>query len=128
MFTVATAAGALNVAAYCAYQGLPLPLLLVCEDNGIGISVRTPAGWIESASTGRPGVKYFSADGADLEQAYEAASAAAGPEVYQSPNVDRVIAAWPHEPAPERIAALTQRRNQRLAALAAHKAAQNDKS
>ncbi len=49
-----TAAGALNTAAYCAYQGLPLPLLLVCEDNGLGISVRTPAGWIESASS-RPG-------------------------------------------------------------------------
>ena len=58
----------------------------------------------------------------------ELASAAAGPEVYQSPNVDRVIAAWPHQPAPERIAALTQRRNDRLAALAAHKAKQNDKS
>ena len=54
----------------------------------------------------------------------ELAAAAAGPEVYQSPNVDRVIAAWPHQPTPERIAALTQRRNQRLAALAAHKAAQ----
>ena len=53
----------------------------------------------------------------------ELASAAAGPEVYQSPNVDRVIAAWPHQPSPERIAALTQRRNERLAALAAHKAA-----
>ncbi len=52
------------------------------------------------------------------------ASTAAGPEVYQSPNVDRVIAAWPHQPAPERIAALTQRRNERLAALSAHKAAQ----
>ena len=51
----------------------------------------------------------------------ELAASAAGPEVYQSPNVDRVIAAWPHQPAPERIAALTQRRNQRLAALAAHK-------
>ena len=58
----------------------------------------------------------------------DCASAAAGPEVYQSPNVDRVIAAWPHQPAPERIAALTQRRNDRLAALAAHKAKQNDKS
>src|ERR1700682_767156 len=58
----------------------------------------------------------------------ELASAAAGPEVYQSPNVDRVIAAWPHQPAPERIAALTQRRNDRLAALAAHKGKQNDKS
>ena len=54
----------------------------------------------------------------------ELALAAAGPEVYQSPNVDRVIAAWPHQPTPERVAALTQRRNERLAALAAHKAAQ----
>src|SRR5580693_8407326 len=51
----------------------------------------------------------------------ELASSAAGPEVYESPNVDRVIAAWPHQPSPERIAALTQRRNERLAALAAHK-------
>jgi 2-oxoisovalerate dehydrogenase E1 component len=72
-----TATGALNSAAYCAYQGLPLPLLFVCEDNGIGISVRTPAGWIESAVTGYPRIKYFSADGADLEQTYEVASAAA---------------------------------------------------
>ncbi|XIA67044.1 3-hydroxyacyl-CoA dehydrogenase [Bradyrhizobium sp. TZ2] len=56
----------------------------------------------------------------------ELASSAAGSEVYQSPNVDRVIAAWPHQPSPERIAALTQRRNERLAALAAHKATQTD--
>jgi 3-hydroxyacyl-CoA dehydrogenase len=56
----------------------------------------------------------------------ELAASAAGPEVYQSPNVDRVIAAWPHAPTPERIAGLTERRNQRLAALAAHKASQND--
>jgi L-gulonate 3-dehydrogenase len=58
----------------------------------------------------------------------ELAAAAAGPEVYQSPNVDRVIAAWPHQPEPERIAALTQRRNAWLASLAAHKAAQNNKT
>jgi L-gulonate 3-dehydrogenase len=57
----------------------------------------------------------------------ELASAAAGPEVYQSPNVDRVIAAWPHRPTSERLAALTQRRNDRLAALAAHKARPHDK-
>jgi L-gulonate 3-dehydrogenase len=57
----------------------------------------------------------------------ELASASAGPEVYQSPNVERVMAAWPHRPTPERIAALTQRRNERLAALAAHKVAQNDR-
>jgi len=58
----------------------------------------------------------------------ELASAAAGPGVYESPNVDRVIAAWPRQPTPERIADLTLRRNERLAALAAHKAAQKDKS
>jgi L-gulonate 3-dehydrogenase len=56
----------------------------------------------------------------------ELATSAAGPEVYQSPNVDRVIAAWPHQASPERIAKLTQRRNQRLAALAAHKRTQKD--
>jgi 3-hydroxyacyl-CoA dehydrogenase len=54
----------------------------------------------------------------------ELAASAAGPEVYQSPNVDRVIAAWPHQPSTDRIAALTRRRNERLAALAAHKAGQ----
>jgi L-gulonate 3-dehydrogenase len=54
----------------------------------------------------------------------ELASRAAGPEVYQSPNVDRVIAAWPHQRTAERIAGLTARRNERLAALAAHKARQ----
>ena len=57
----------------------------------------------------------------------ELAASAAGPEVYQSPNVDHVIGAWPHQPSPQRVAALTQRRNERLAALAAHKARQ-DKS
>lgn len=54
----------------------------------------------------------------------ELAAASAGPEVYQSPNVDRVIAAWPHQPTPDRIAKLTARRNERLAALVAHKARQ----
>jgi L-gulonate 3-dehydrogenase len=56
----------------------------------------------------------------------ELAASAAGPEVYQNPNVDRVIAAWPHQASPERITKLTQRRNERLAALAAHKRSQND--
>src|SRR3954454_24467585 len=58
----------------------------------------------------------------------ELASSSVGPEVYQRPNVDRVIAAWPHQPSPERIAALTRRRNEWLASLAAHKAEQQDRS
>ena len=40
----AAAQAGLNSAAHLAYQGLPLPLLFVCEDNGLGISVRSPAG------------------------------------------------------------------------------------
>ena len=51
----------------------------------------------------------------------ELASEAAAPEVYASPNIDRVIAAWPHRFSTERVAVLTARRNERLAALAAHK-------
>lgn len=45
----------------------------------------------------------------------------AGPEVFQSPTLDKVIAAWPHKATPERIAKRTKWRNERLAALAAHK-------
>jgi 3-hydroxyacyl-CoA dehydrogenase len=58
----------------------------------------------------------------------ELAALPAGPAVYESPNVDRVIAAWPHQVTPERIAGLTAWRNERLAALAAHKAKQSRKS
>jgi 2-oxoisovalerate dehydrogenase E1 component len=72
-----TAAGALNMASYCAYQRLPLPILLVCEDNGLGISVRTAPGWIQTINSGRPELKYFTADGADLADSYDAAVSAA---------------------------------------------------
>ncbi len=72
-----TATGALNTAAYCHYQRLPVPLLAVCEDNGLGISVRTAAGWVAEAAAGRPGIQYFHADGSDLAQVYDTALAAA---------------------------------------------------
>ncbi|HMG65993.1 MAG TPA: thiamine pyrophosphate-dependent enzyme [Streptosporangiaceae bacterium] len=72
-----TAAGALNTAAYCAYQGLPLPLLLVCEDNGLGISVRTPPGWITAARSGDAVIPYFRAAGEDVAAVHDAALAAA---------------------------------------------------
>ncbi|MFI7632563.1 thiamine pyrophosphate-dependent enzyme [Nonomuraea sp. NPDC049400] len=68
----ASALSGLNTASYATYQGQPLPILFVCEDNGIGISVRTPKGWVESAAR-RPGIEYFAADGCDLAEAYDAA-------------------------------------------------------
>ncbi|HEX4817682.1 MAG TPA: thiamine pyrophosphate-dependent enzyme, partial [Nonomuraea sp.] len=71
----ATALTGLNTASYATYQGQPLPLLLVCEDNGIGISVRTPKGWVEAAAR-RPGIEYFAADGCDLADAFDAAARA----------------------------------------------------
>lgn len=60
-----TSTGAINTALHCAHQRLPLPLLFVCEDNGLGISVRTPGGWIESAYGSRPHLRYEQADGHD---------------------------------------------------------------
>lgn len=72
-----TATGAINAAAWSAWQHLPMPLLLVCEDNGLGISVRTPPGWIGAAYAGRSGLRYFHADGTDLVATFDAASEAA---------------------------------------------------
>ncbi|MFD2740873.1 thiamine pyrophosphate-dependent enzyme [Sulfitobacter aestuarii] len=72
-----TAQGAINTACWTAVQGVPLPLLFVCEDNGIGISTKTPVGWIKASMRHRPGLRYFEGDGLDLHAAYSAAKAAA---------------------------------------------------
>ena len=72
-----TAVGAINTTMHAAYQGLPMPLLFVCEDNGIGISTRTPSGWIAQTYGHRAGLEYFVADGSDLPAAYAAAASAA---------------------------------------------------
>ncbi|MGQ4598578.1 thiamine pyrophosphate-dependent enzyme [Nocardia sp. R6R-6] len=71
-----TAAGAINAAIHTARQGIPLPILFVCEDNGIGISVPTPPDWIEKAYGHRPGLRYFSADGCAAVDALTTATAA----------------------------------------------------
>lgn len=68
----ASALTGFNTAAYATYQGQRMPILFVCEDNGIGISVKTPRGWVETAAR-RPGIEYFAADGCDLADAYDTA-------------------------------------------------------
>ncbi len=65
------ATGAFNAAQWAAHQKLPVPVLFVCEDNGIGISVKTPPGWIESNFCNRPGLDFFSGDGLDLVECFE---------------------------------------------------------
>ena len=72
-----TAQGAINTACWTSYQSAPMPLLFVCEDNGIGISTRTPGGWIKANYANRPRLKYFSADGLNLYDAYNVAQEAA---------------------------------------------------
>ncbi|MEO5962949.1 MAG: thiamine pyrophosphate-dependent enzyme [Thermomonas sp.] len=66
----ATAQTAFNVAAWTAYQKLPAPVLFVCEDNGIGISVKTPDGWVARNFRDRQDLDYFHADGLDLASGY----------------------------------------------------------
>jgi 2-oxoisovalerate dehydrogenase E1 component len=67
----ATAQTAFNAAGWTSYQKLPAPVLFVCEDNGIGISVKTPGGWIERNFAQRQDLDYFYADGLDLVAGYE---------------------------------------------------------
>ncbi|HXF98930.1 MAG TPA: thiamine pyrophosphate-dependent enzyme [Gaiellaceae bacterium] len=78
----ATAQAALNAAGSIVYQGLALPLLLVCEDNGLGISVPTPAGWVETVLRSRPGLRYEQTEGADPAEVLD---------------VSRDLAAWVRE-------------------------------
>ncbi len=75
-FNHSTAQGAINAAGWAAYQGLPLPLVLLCEDNGLGISVPTPPGWIAAAMAARPGIHYLACDGLDLLDTWRAAGEA----------------------------------------------------
>ncbi len=70
-----TAVGALNTVGYCVTQGLPMPLVLVCEDNGLGISVPSPTGWVSQAAR-RPGITYLQAEGDDPIGVSEAAAEA----------------------------------------------------
>ena len=72
----ATAQTAFNAAAWTAYQQLPAPVLFVCEDNGIGISVKTPEGWVAANFRDRKGLDYFYADGLDLAAGYGQVQAA----------------------------------------------------
>ncbi|QYU68935.1 hypothetical protein J4558_01995 [Leptolyngbya sp. 15MV] len=72
-----TAQGAINTSCWTAYQKVPMPVLWVCEDNGIGISTKTPSGWIAANFAHRPGLGYFACDGLDIYDTYATARAAA---------------------------------------------------
>ncbi len=69
----ATAQAAFNTASQVAYRNIPVPIVFLCEDNGIGISVPTPDGWIRASFQNRPQLQYFWADGLSLPHFYKVA-------------------------------------------------------
>jgi 2-oxoisovalerate dehydrogenase E1 component len=71
-----TAQGAINSAAWAGYRGAAIPILFVCEDNGIGISTRTPHDWVKSNYANNPHIKYFHCNGLNIIDTYETALAA----------------------------------------------------
>lgn len=68
-----TSQGAFNAAAMTAFRNLPLPIVFLCEDNGIGISVKTPDGWVAANYSNRPGLRYVQGDGRDIVDAVRVA-------------------------------------------------------
>jgi len=66
----ATALAGINAARYSARKGTPTPVLFLCEDNGIGISVETPRGWIQDAYGTQRHLHFFDARG-ELDEIWE---------------------------------------------------------
>jgi 2-oxoisovalerate dehydrogenase E1 component len=66
----ASALAGINAARYTARMGGAAPVLFVCEDNGLGISVRTPVDWISSTFSQLPDLTYVHATG-DVDEVWE---------------------------------------------------------
>jgi len=71
----ATALTGINAARYAFRGKRPTPILFVCEDNRIGISVRTPSGWIRDRFATMADVSYFDAAGT-IDEVWDAAELA----------------------------------------------------
>jgi 2-oxoisovalerate dehydrogenase E1 component len=71
-----TTQGALNSTAWAAYQSIRMPIVYICEDNGIGISTATPDGWIAANYKNRVGLNYLYCDGLNLLDTYRKAKQA----------------------------------------------------
>lgn len=70
-----TALAGFTFARYAAKQGAPCPILFLCEDNGIGISVATPNNWIAETFSNQPNLAYFRAAG-EIDEVYDSVAAA----------------------------------------------------
>ena len=61
-----TALSAFNTASLISNQGGHVPIVFICEDNGLGISVPTQGNWIEENFKNRYGIEYIKSDGLNL--------------------------------------------------------------
>lgn len=71
----ATALAGINSARYAVRRGGEVPLVFLCEDNGIGISVETPANWIHDNFSALPHLHYVELDGT-MDAIWDRAAAA----------------------------------------------------
>lgn len=62
----AAALSGFNTSAWVVKKGGHVPIIFICEDNGLGISVPTPDDWIGESFSGKPGFQYISCDGLHL--------------------------------------------------------------
>lgn len=68
-----TAQGAINTASWTAYRKMHMPIVFICEDNGIGISVPTPEGWVQASMAAKPAIQYFYCNGLDMVDTWRTA-------------------------------------------------------
>lgn len=71
-----TAQAGLHAAGAAVLHQQPCPILFACEDNGIGISVKTPDGFVQRMMATRAGIEYFTADSQDVPGVHATALAA----------------------------------------------------
>ncbi|HEU4420259.1 MAG TPA: thiamine pyrophosphate-dependent enzyme, partial [Planctomycetota bacterium] len=72
----ATAQAGFHAAGAAVLHSLPCPILFACEDNGIGISVRTPDTFVARMMQARPGIRYFACDSQDFPGVWATAAEA----------------------------------------------------
>jgi 2-oxoisovalerate dehydrogenase E1 component len=72
----ATAQAGFHAAGASVLHHQPCPILFACEDNGIGISVRTPDAYVARMMRHRTGIRYFACDGQDFPAVWATALAA----------------------------------------------------
>lgn len=71
----ASALAGVNAARYARRLGRAVPIVFVCEDNGIGISVPTPARWVAGTFGNLPHLRYVWAGG-EVDEVHAAVSSA----------------------------------------------------